>query len=86
MNQINGGIPRPEHARLQLWTVNDRPSDYPSNYVARLSTIGADGAQMTQHLLVSSDLNAIRAQMMAWGLHCMTRRPDDDPVIVEVWL
>jgi multidrug resistance efflux pump len=28
----------------------------------------------------------IRAQMMARGLHCITRYPDDEPHIVEGWL
>jgi hypothetical protein len=35
MNHFNG-IPRPEDARLQLWTVYDRSPDYPQHYVARL--------------------------------------------------
>jgi hypothetical protein len=34
--------------------------------------------------MMSTDLAAIRAQLMARGLHCLTRHPDDDPVIVEV--
>jgi hypothetical protein len=34
------GIPRPDEARLQLWTA----SDYPSCFVARLSEVGPGGA------------------------------------------
>ncbi|BBZ93052.1 hypothetical protein BRDID11004_60500 [Bradyrhizobium diazoefficiens] len=87
MNEMNGrGIPDPEHSRLRLWTIYDGPADYPSNFVARLSLIGAGGAQPTEHLMVSTDLAAIRAQMMAWGLHCIARYPEDEPHIVEVWL
>jgi hypothetical protein len=61
------GIPRPEDARLQLWTVYDHPTDYPTNYVARLSIVGAAGTGPTEHLLVSTDLLAIRAQLLAWA-------------------
>lgn len=87
MNEMNGhGIPSPEQARLQLWTIYDHPRDYPSNYVARLSIVGPAGAEMTEHLLVSTDLAAIRGQLEAWGLHRIPRHPDDEPWIVEVWL
>jgi hypothetical protein len=86
MNEMNG-IPRPEHARLQLWTVYDSPLDYPGLFVARMSLVGAGGGtERTEHRLVSSDLTAIRTQLMAWGLHCLTRHPDDAPHILEVWL
>ena len=79
-------IPTLDRATLALWTVYDRPKDYPSNFVARLSLVGTDGVQLTEHLLVSTDLAAIRAELMARGLSCLTRHPDDEPHIVEVWL
>jgi hypothetical protein len=85
MNHFNG-IPRPEDARLQLWTVYDRSPDYPQHYVARLSLVNASDIANTEHLLVSSDLLAIRAQLLARGLHRIARHPDDQPLIVEVWL
>jgi hypothetical protein len=86
MNESGRGIPGPDDMRLQLWTIYDRPSDYPSNFVARLSLVGAGGAQPTGRLLVSTDLDALRRQMMTWGLHCITRFAEDEPHIVEVWL
>ena len=44
MNRMNG-IPGPEQARLQLWTIYDGPADYPRNFVARLSLVeDSDGA------------------------------------------
>jgi hypothetical protein len=84
--QAMSGIPRPDHARLQIWTIYDRPSDYPSNFVARLSLVGPGGQQPTEHLLVSTDLDALREQMMQLGLTCIPRYPEDQPHIVEVWL
>jgi hypothetical protein len=44
------------------------------------------GGQPTGRLLVSTDLDALRRHMMAWGLHCITRFAEDEPHIVEVWL
>ena len=79
-------IPRLDEARLQIWTIYDRPSDYPSNYVARLSLVGAGGSQPTEHLLISTDLWALRGQLAAYGLTCLARDPNDEPHIVEVWL
>jgi hypothetical protein len=52
---------------------------------ARMSLAGADGVQLTVHLLVSTDLAAIRAELMPRGLTCLTRHPDDEPHIVGVW-
>lgn len=87
MNGHPGGIPGPDKANLQIWTVYDRPSDYPSNFVARLSLVGPGGStKMTEHLLVSTDLAALRGQLRRWGLHCIPRYPEDQPHIVEVWL
>ena len=82
------GIPRPDGARLQIWTIYDRPSDHPSNFVARLSLVGGKTGvpEVTEHLLVSTDLDALRHHLMALGLTCIPRYPEDEPHIVEVWL
>ncbi|UGY16380.1 hypothetical protein HAP48_0002110 [Bradyrhizobium septentrionale] len=59
----------------------------PESFVARLSLIGGRGQiEMTEHLLVSSDFAAIRAELMARGLTRLARYPEDEPRIVEVWL
>ncbi len=80
------GIPKLEDAILQLWTIYNRPKDYPNHYVARLTLIGPAGPSHMPRLLISTDLDAIRIQMMQLGLACINRHPDDEPHIVEVWL
>ena len=73
-------IPHHENARLQLWTIYNR-----GNYIARRSLTG-DGAASIEHLMISTDLDALRRQMMQLGLHHRARHPDDQPDIVELWL
>jgi hypothetical protein len=64
-----------------LWTVYERLQ--PLQYVARLSQPDEGGAE---HLMVSSDLDALRSELQTRGLHPMAAHPDDDPMIVELWL
>jgi hypothetical protein len=71
---------------IDIWTVYDHPRDFPEKYVGRLHVIGRLGSEPTDHVIVADTLEEIRAMMMAKGLFCLTRHPDDDPVIVEVWL
>jgi hypothetical protein len=39
--QAMNDIPPIDRAKLAIWTVYDRPRDYPSNFVARMSLAGA---------------------------------------------
>lgn len=72
---------------LTMWTVYDHPTDYPNNYVARRFEVDANGPRPTDSIIITPDLEALRA-MLAFelGLTCLTREPGDDPKIVEVWL
>lgn len=71
---------------LRIWTVYDHPTDYPNNYVARLHVADADGSRPTETLMICPDLDLLRGQLLEMGLTCLTRSPEDDAVIVEVWL
>jgi len=71
---------------LNLWTVYANPSDYPGKYVARRSEVRGDGPTVTADLIVADTLRAIREELRNRGLLCLARDPDDDPVIVEIWL
>jgi hypothetical protein len=71
---------------LRMWTVYERPSDYPENYVARLFEVDAAGPHATENTVIAPDLEFLRALMIGMGLVKMVRDPNDDPVIVEVWL
>lgn len=68
-----------------MWTVYQRPRDYPAQFVARLWKIGPGTFQSTDEILLAETLAEIRA-MLPPGLMCLQRLTDDDPCIVEVWL
>jgi hypothetical protein len=72
---------------LSLWTVYDNPSDYPGKFVARLFTITKAGPKPTENIIICDTLEMIRTIMLTqMHLTLLTRFPDDDPKIVEVWL
>jgi hypothetical protein len=71
---------------LSLWTVYDHPRDFPKNYVARRHEIHSGRVVPTDDLLICSELAAIRENLAERGLTVLPRQPQDDPVIVEVWL
>lgn len=68
---------------LEMWTVYERPSDYPQGFVARLWII-AGVAMSTQTHYVAPSLDEVRA-FLPRGLTCMSRNELDDPAIVETW-
>jgi hypothetical protein len=70
---------------LTLWTVYERPKDFPESYVARMWEVTALGPQATQ-TLVEGDLEFVRAAMRAMGLVKLLRADGDDPVILETWM
>jgi hypothetical protein len=67
--------------RLCIWTVYERPADYPQHYVARLYTERG----RTHMVLLDAALGSLRVQLPA-GLTVRARQAGDDPVIIESWL
>jgi hypothetical protein len=67
---------------IRLWTVYERPLDYPNSYVARLW----EGEHATGSIVIAPDLELLRGQMMEMRLTRIPRHANDDPVVVEVWL
>lgn len=69
---------------LSIWTVYDRPADYPTKFVARrwLATMQL---VPTDDVLLDDTLDALRNRLPP-GLVQMPRDPSDDPNIVESWL
>jgi hypothetical protein len=59
-------------------------------YVARLFQVTGGGGEpvATGHTFAAGTLELVRAwiQQVAPGSVCLTRQPEDDPVIVESWL
>jgi len=71
---------------LSMWTIYDRPTDYPCFFVARLSYVGPSGVPFTTPtVLVANGLDELR-EMLPEGLTCIDRSIDDPAQIVEVWL
>lgn len=73
-------------ALLGLWTVYERPADYPIGFVARLHHVyagGLSGATLTA--VYGPDLASVRRKLPA-GLENLGREPEDDPHIVETWI
>jgi hypothetical protein len=67
--------PQQMPAGLEIWTVyNDRTSDHPGQFVARLF----HNDQPTTVI--------IRSRLRNKGFTRLPRQEADDPVIVEVWL
>jgi hypothetical protein len=68
-----------------MWTVYERPNDFPQGYVARRWVIAGGKATPTQTAFTASTLDEIRRNFAPW-FTCLPREPSDDPVIVETWL
>ncbi len=72
---------------LSLWTIYDHPSDYPDHYVAREYLVTPDGPVRTDNIMLSADVERLRECFLAeMGLACLSRSPEDDPTIMEIWL
>lgn len=68
--------------KLKIWTVYEKPKDFPNCFVARLF----EGEEATAEIMVCGDIEPIREELRRRGLVCFPRDENDDPVIVESWL
>ena len=71
---------------LPMWVVYDHPTDFPDQFVARQHIVGIAGNTPTDRTMGSNDIEKVRAALRNLGLVKIDRSPEDDPVIVEVWL
>lgn len=78
-------MPPNDRAVLNMWVVYDHPKDYPNGFVTRRWEIRPGEPEATPDAIYTSSLERARA-LIPPGLHRMERNPEDDPVIVEVWL
>ena len=77
---------KPHTPTLSLWTVYDRPADYPDDVVARRFEISAGEPVATSDVLLAPSLTTLRRKLMTRGLVGLMRTGGDDPAIVEVWV
>ena len=71
---------------LVVWTVYERPSDYPHCYVARKFHITQKGAEPTGQFMLGYDLDVMRRHLERMGLVKLDRAALDEPHIVESWI
>jgi hypothetical protein len=71
---------------MHVWTLFEHPKDAPDFYVLRLFVCTAGCAFPTTSAHFALDPEPLRDLMRRRGLTCITRSPDDEPQIVEVWL
>lgn len=73
---------------LTMWTVYDRPKDFPTGYIARcFETGGGSPEPVVTDYVITGNLDLIRQSMERCGLYCMPRNNDvDHPNVVETWL
>ena len=68
-----------------MWVIyNTTTRDHPGRWVVRLHT-SLPEPEATTLSMVRDSLKAAR-EALPYGLTCIGRSPDDDPVIYEVWL
>jgi len=70
---------------LAMYTIYDRPKDYPAEFVARRFDIGAGTALPGPVVARGKTLAEVRAQLPP-GLYNLGRNPEDEPQIVESWV
>lgn len=69
---------------VQIWTVYERPTDYPDGFVARLHVVGkVTGPTTLAHF--GPTLDSVRTQLPP-GLVRIARHGTDDARIVESWI
>jgi hypothetical protein len=74
---VNDGLP--------MFTIYERPRDYPEGYVVRRSFVNAGMVWLDRVAQYAPALEAARG-LIPPGLHRIPRYENDDPCIVEVWL
>jgi hypothetical protein len=71
---------------FSIWTVYDHPTDLPLYYVARLSTITRGVIEVTENVVMSTELEKVQDTMRDLGLTRLPRMDGDDPKILETWV
>ena len=67
---------------LAIWTIYDRPLDYPDGFIARLHEVPGGPTDMT----LAGELEEIRKMLWRAGMMKLTRDDKDEPPIVESWV
>lgn len=70
--------------KLGMWTIYEKPADYPAMFVARLFIMD----QPTGFVLVGPSLHNVREfiHRASPGLTRLPPSPGDHPTVIETWL
>jgi hypothetical protein len=71
---------------LAVWTVYDRPDDYPYGFIARMVEVASGGTTTPTSMVLTGDLAGIRHVLAKARRIRLDRKPDDGPQVVESWL
>jgi hypothetical protein len=70
---------------LAIWTVYNRPDDYPNGYIARMSESHRGGEATATDLTLTGERDGLRQVLAKARLIRLDRKPDDAPQVVETW-
>jgi hypothetical protein len=76
---------RRHNTALLIWTIYERPRDYPALYIARPHVVERGHTGPLPFHLQAPTLDLLRSQL-PFGLAMLARADGDDPCIVETWL
>lgn len=81
-------LKRNEMNAISVWTVYDRPDDFPHHYVARRFEVRSGELHHTDQVIVANSVTAVRRHLEAYHLSgtVMPRMANDAPNVVETWL
>ena len=71
---------------LTMWTVYEKPKDYPIGWIARMFEVTGAGPKPTNHVIKCAELEPVRMKLARAGLIRFPRQDGDEPQIVETWL
>jgi hypothetical protein len=70
---------------MNIWTIYDKPIDYPQKFVARRFEVVRGSVNITSDLYICDTLEEARSKL-PYGVDCIPRDPSDEPHIVESWI
>jgi hypothetical protein len=71
---------------LAIYTVYEKPRDFPEEYVVRVFTVQGGNLQPGAIVARAPTLEAVQTPFVERGLHRIPRAAGDDPRIVESWI
>jgi hypothetical protein len=70
------------HGKLTMWTIYDRPKDYPHGFIARLHEVPGGPTPCELY----GELEDLRERFRQAGFTPLVRGEGDEPPIVETWI